>query len=508
MSPTLAAVDLGASSGRVIAGTFADGRLRTVETARFPNGPIGLPTGAGPRLFWPILRLWEAVRCGLAETSHRMGPLDGVGIDTWGVDYGLLDASGELVGLPAAYRCARTAGVPERLFRHIPAAEMYAATGAQTQPFNTVFQVLAESRERLGCAGSLLLLPDLLGYWLTGVRVGEVTNASTTGLVDPRTRSWAQPMIARIEDAMGTPIARLLPALVEPGAVLGPVRPDVVPLTTAGGDPTPLIAVGSHDTASAVAAVPATRPDFAYISCGTWSLVGLELDAPVLTQESRRANFTNELGVEGTIRHLKNVMGLWILSQAVAGWRDEGHEVDVAALARAAERASPLRTIVDVDDPMFLPPGPMVARIERYARLTGQPVPDGPVETTRCILDSLAVAYRRAVRTATELTGQDVSVVHVVGGGVNNHLLMQLTADATGVPVVAGPCEGTALGNVLHQAQALQLMPADRWLARAVVRDSVPLTTYHPVPARGADWAAADRRLSEWLHLTPDRKDP
>lgn len=498
MTVTLAAVDLGATSGRVIAATFAEGRFDLTQTARFPNGPVSVPTERGSRLHWDVLRLWESVRQGLLDAAHDIGPLDAVGIDTWGVDYGLLDDQGALTTPPAAYRCSRTDGLPDRLFAQIPASEVYAATGIQVQPFNTVFQLMAEPDAALARSEHLLLLPDLLGYWLTGRRVAEATNASTTGMLDPSRRDWAAPLLERVGTTVGRDLARLLPPVIEPGTVLGPIRPQVAALTSAAGTPTPLVAVGSHDTASAVAAVPAERPGFAYISCGTWSLVGLELESPVLTEESRQANFTNELGIDGTVRYLRNVMGLWILSEAVAEWRAERLDIDIAELARAAESASPLRTVVDVDDAVFLPPGPMVERIAELARETGQPVPRDPVETTRCILDSLALAYRRSVRLAAELSGQDVDVVHVVGGGVNNRLLMQLTADATGLPVVAGPDEGTALGNLAVQARALGALPGDRHDLRAAIRASTRQETYRPGADGGpsaADWDAAARRL-------------
>lgn len=494
MTVTLAAVDLGATSGRVIAATYGDGRFDLTQTARFPNGPVAVPTERGQRLHWDVLRLWESVREGLLDAAHDVGPLHAVGIDTWGVDYGLLDEDGALTAPPASYRCLRTDGMSQRLFDRVPASDVYAATGIQVQPFNTLFQLLAEPTSVLSRTRQGLLLPDLLGYWLTGRAVAEVTNASTTGMLDPARRDWARPLLDRVGSAFGRDLAGLLPNVVEPGTVLGPIRPQVAALTSADGTPTPLVAVGSHDTASAVAAVPAHGPGFAYISCGTWSLVGLELEAPVLTEDSRLANFTNELGIDGTVRYLRNVMGLWILSEAVAGWRAERRDVDVASLARQAESAQPLRTVIDVDDPAFLPPGPMADRVAELARSTGQPVPRDPVETTRCILDSLALAYRRAVRQAAQLSGEDVEVVHVVGGGINNRLLMQLTADATGLPVIAGPGEGTALGNLAVQARAIGALPGDRYDLRAAVRASTRQETYQPgVPA--PSWDAAERRL-------------
>lgn len=492
---TMAAVDLGASSGRVITGTLEAGRLRLREAARFPNGPVEVPTLRGPRLYWDVLRLWESVVGGLRAASHDIGPLESVGIDTWAVDYGLLDADGELLGNPSSYRCERTAGAPQRFFEELPGDELYGLVGLQVQPFNTVFQLVAESPARLARAEALLLIPDLLGYWLTGRRVSEVTNASTTGMLDPAGRTWRAEVLEVLRTSFGKDVRALLPDLVEPGHVVGPVTAGGVPLTTAAGTPTPLVAVGTHDTASAVVAIPAQRKDFAYISCGTWSLVGLELDEPVLSDAARAANLTNELGVDGTVRFLKNVMGLWVFNEAVRTWEAQRITVDIPTLVRQAAAVEPLRTIVDVDDPVFFAPGDMPARIAEAARRTGQPQPGTPAEVARCIFDSLAVAYARAIRNSAAIAGHDVGVIHMVGGGVRNALLCQLTADATGLPVVAGPVEGTALGNLVVQARAIGLLRGGLPELREVVRASSELVTYQPAAGR-ADWAAAERRIS------------
>ena len=497
----LGAVDLGASSGRVIVGTLADGRIDLTETARFPNGPVPVPTALGERLYWDVLSLWREIRTGLAAGVRDIGPLASVGIDTWAVDYGLLDVHGALLGNPASYRSARTRGTPARLFEAVPAGELYAVNGLQVQDFNTVFQLMAEAAEGdLARACSLLLLPDLLGYWLTGRGVAEVTNASTTGLVDASTRRWSSPLLDRLRQAhgLGLDVSRLLPWLVEPGTVVGPVRPEVLDLFTAEGTPTPLVAVGSHDTASAVASVPATGTDFAYVSCGTWSLVGLELDRPVLTEASRTANFTNELGVDATVRYLKNVMGLWVFNEAVRTWREQGLDMSFADLDAAAAVAPPLRTVVDVNDDVFFAPGDMAARIDAAAARTGQPTPRSVGEYVRCIDDSLALAYRRAIRQAATLADHPVRVVHMVGGGIRNRLLCQLTADATGLPVTAGPIEGTALGNLVVQARAVGALSGGLTELREVVRASCNLTDYSPQHAPGrtpAHWDEAERRI-------------
>lgn len=496
MAMTAAAVDLGASSGRVLTGTLADGRIRLHEAARFPNGAVEVPTPRGPRLHWDVLRLWQSVTHGLRAAVHDVGPLSSVGVDTWAVDYGLLDAGGELMGNPASHRCRRTVGVAEEFFAHMPAAALYERVGIQFQPFNTVFQLLADTPERLALSRRLLLMPDLLGHWLTGRSATEVTNASTTGMLDPATRAWQPEVMATISDRCGREIRQLFGELVEPGELLGLIRVAGLELTTPGGRPTPLVAVGSHDTASAVVAVPATRRDFVYISCGTWSLVGLELDSPVMTEEARAANITNELGVDGSVRFLKNVMGLWVFNEAIRSWREKGIDVDVAQLVREAAASEPLRTVVDIDDAAFFPAGDMVARIVEAARRTGQPQPRDPGEVSRCIFDSLALAYRRSVRTVAEVGGRDVSVVHMVGGGVQNQLLCQLTADATGLTVVAGPVEATALGNLVVQARAIGAITGGLTELRNVVRASSEVITYAPTPGAEAQWAAAERRLA------------
>ncbi|MFD6952962.1 carbohydrate kinase [Nocardiopsis sp. TSRI0078] len=486
-----AAVDLGASSGRVIAGRIEDGRLHTEEVARFPNGPVTVPSGSRSTLHWDVLSLYAGVVLGLRRAAGPHG-LASAGVDSWAVDYGLLDADGALLGNPVHYRDARTDGAPERVFAHLPADELYAVNGLQVQPFNTVFQLAAASGDaQLAAARDLLLIPDLLGYWLTGERVAELTNASTTGLVDVHTRRWADRCLDLLREGFGVPARELLPALVEPGTVVGTIR------DTAGGagpDGTPLVAVGSHDTASAVVAVPAATPNFAYVSSGTWSLVGVELEAPVRTEAGRAANFTNELGVDGTVRYLRNVMGLWLLQESLRVWRERGREVDLADLLREAARVPALSCVVDVDDPRFLPPGDMPARIAAFAAETGQRPPETEAEVARCVVDSLALAYRRAVHQAAELSGTDVEVVHVVGGGSRNELLCRLTADAVGLPVVAGPTEGAAIGNLLVQARAVGTVEGGLADLRRIVADSTEVGRYEPTGPQ-APWEAAERRL-------------
>ncbi|WNB87207.1 rhamnulokinase family protein [Cellulomonas sp. ATA003] len=464
------------------------------EVHRFPNTPVAVGRGAGdgaPTLHWDVLALYRGVLDGLRVATRTFGTLSGVGIDSWAVDYGLLDADGVLLGNPVHYRDARTDGVPDRVFATVPAADLYARTGLQVQPFNTVFQLVATAGSaQLGAARRLLLIPDLLAYWLTGAQGAEVTNASTTGLLDVTTRTWATDLAA----ALGVD-TDLLPPVREAGSTIGTVRPEVLE-ALGHGAPLPVFAVGSHDTASAVVGVPTSGPDVAYISCGTWSLVGLELDAPVLTEESRAANFTNELGVDGTVRYLRNVIGLWVLQEAIRTWEAAGLPADLHDLLDDAAGIPALTTVVDVDDAAFLPPGDMPARIAAAAERTGQTPPASQAETVRCILDSLALAYRRAVRQAGALAAQPVDVVHMVGGGVRNTLLCQLTADATGLPVVAGPVEAAALGNVLVQARGAGVLTGDLAALRAVGSRGHEMSRYTPgvlVPDDAA-WDAAERR--------------
>ncbi|WP_433249433.1 rhamnulokinase [Streptosporangium sp. CA-135522] len=466
-----AAVDLGASSGRVMTARIDGERMSFTEVHRFANRPVRI----GGTLHWDVLALYRGVLDGL----RAAGPVDSIGIDSWAVDYGLLDGDGRLIGNPVHHRDERTAGIMERVTAELGADALYRVGGVQFLPFNTLYQLLAE--QGLDRARTLLMIPDLLTHWLTGSVGAETTNASTTGLYDVRTGDWSWELTGRL----GLPAA-ILPPLRQPGSASGTLRAEVAAET---GLPcsTPVITVASHDTASAVAAVPAGTGRFAYVSSGTWSLVGLELPRPVLTEESRLANFSNEGGLDGTIRYLRNVMGLWILQECVRAWGD----ADLAGLLAAAAHAPPFRAVIDPDDPAFLPPGDMPARIAAFCRCTGQRPPAGRAETVRCVLESLALAYRRTIRDAVRLSGQDVEVVHVVGGGARNGLLCQMTADATGLPVVAGPVEAAALGNALVQARAQGLVSD----IRASVRRSERLDTYHP---RGEEeaWARAEARLA------------
>ena len=483
VAPAFAAADLGATSGRVMVGRVGPASLDLTEVHRFDNRPVRV----GDALHWDVLALYQGVLDGLREAA-RSGGVTSVGIDSWAVDYGLLDADGKLLGNPHHYRDARTEGAAERVWKNVPAQDLYAATGLQHLPFNTVFQLAAaDGSAQLASACTLLLIPDLLVHWLTGTVGAEITNASTTGLLDAATGGWSRSLLARLGIDPG-----LFPPVRRPGEVAGPLLADVA---ERAGLPagTPVVTVASHDTASAVVAVPATVRDFAYISCGTWSLAGLELDTPVITEASRAANFTNERGIDGTFRFLRNIMGLWLLSETLRTWAARGLPTELAPLLEQAGRAEPFAALIDPDAPEFLAPGDMPARIAAYCERTGQRPPDGQGAVVRCVLESLALAHRAALRTAAGLAGRDIAAIHLVGGGSRNDLLCQLTADATGLPVVAGPTEATALGNVLVQARAYGLA-GDLPDMRRLVADTQHLRTFRPEGNADA-WAAAAARI-------------
>ncbi|HSK34677.1 MAG TPA: rhamnulokinase family protein [Propionicimonas sp.] len=483
-----AAADLGASSGRVILGTLEDGRFTLAETIRFGNGPVPGDDGS---IHTDARGLFDQIRAGVEIAIARSGgALESVGVDTWGVDYGRLDGDGELLEAPFHYRDDRTHGVPELVFAGLPAEQVYATAGLQVMAFNTIFQLVAGRGDaRWPQVSQILLTPDLMSFWLCGREVAEMTIASTTGLLDVATRTWSADTCAHLAEHYGLPVPRVLPELVEPGTVLGTTTDGLFSV------PIKVVAVGGHDTASAVASIPATNTDFAFISSGTWSLVGLELEEPVLTAESREADFTNELGIDGTVRYLKNVMGLWVLSESIRTWQAAGRDIELLDLLAAAADHPGLACTLDMTDERLLPPGDMPGRLRAMAAETHQELADDPVAICRCILDSLAVAYRRTIARACELAGREVSVVHIVGGGCQNTLLCQLTAEATGLPVIAGPAEGTALGNLLVQARACGALSGDRTALREVAIASSDLKTYTPgvLPIGPLEWDLAER---------------
>jgi rhamnulokinase len=463
LTKVFGAVDIGASGGRVVAGVVADGRVTLHVVHRFPNG-VALRDG---HLRWDFTGLYREVLTGLRALAAGFGEVVSLGIDTWAVDYGLLAEDGTLLAEPVAYRDGRTADAVKRVHERVSPEALYAVNGLQFLPFTTLYQLEAERSSPLwDRAAHVVLLPDLLAYWLTGELRTEVTNASTTGLLDVRTRTWAP------ELAAGVPFPPF-PPLQEPGEVRGLLRPEVARAT---GLPrtTPVTTVGSHDTASAVVALPADGSRFAYVSSGTWSLAGVELPGPVVSDRARELNFTNEGGVDGRIRFLRNVGGLWLLQESLREW--PGLDLpDLLAQAEALPSGGPT---VDVDDPAFIAPDDMPQRIAAAA--TG-PLRT-PAETVRCILDSLAVAYARTVDQAVTLTGREVDVIHIVGGGSRNDLLCRLTANLSGRHVTAGPVEATALGNILIQARAHSAAPPTLEDLRARLSTTEAIRHYTPTP--------------------------
>lgn len=481
------AVDIGASSGRVILGRLTDTGPELTTVHRFPNG-VQFLDGA---LRWDVQSLFTEVLTGLRlahEEAVRSGEtVASIGIDTWAVDYALVDDAGTLRHLPFSYRDGRTDAVIDAVHSAVPPDQLYARTGLQYLPFNTVYQVAAE--KSLGDVQALLI-PDFIAYRLTGERRTESTNASTTGLLDAATGTWAKEFFG----PLGLP-PDLFPPLIEPGEAIGTLLPDIASRTGLPAG-TRVVAVGSHDTASAVAAVPATSGSFAYISSGTWSLVGVELDAPILTEESRTTNFTNERGVDGTIRYLRNTGGLWLLQECLRYWSAEGQEPDLGVLLDAAAGLPAGGPTIDPDDPAFIAPDDMPPRLVTAAVRTGQTLSDHPAALVRCILDSLAAGYARTIADAERLAATTADVIHIVGGGSQNTLLCQLTADATGRRVLAGPVEATALGNILVQARAAGSLAGGLSRLRRLVAAGTTLAVYEPSRSGSPTVSAVERITS------------
>lgn len=469
--PSFLAVDLGAESGRAILGRI-DEYLTLDEIHRFSNGPVRV----GKHIHWDVLRLWTEIQNGLRIAAGSADhSLAGMGLDTWGVDYGLLDISDQLIGNPFHYRDVRTDGMVEAACQIVPRAEIYSQTGIQFMQLNTLFQLFAmrqENNPALQSARTLLTMPDLFNFWLTGFKANEFTVATTTQCYNPREKRWASELLS----ALGIP-PDIFQQIVRPGVVLGELRASVAEDASCGR--IPVIAVGSHDTASAVAAVPAESSDFIYISSGTWSLIGIESDVPIINENSLNYNLTNEGGVCDTIRFLKNIMGMWLLQESRRQWARSGKNYSYDELTQLAAEAPTYKSFIFVGDHRFLPPGDMVDRIQAFCRETGQSVPQTHAEVVRCILESLALEYRWGTEKLRELSGKALPVIHIIGGGSRNRLLNQLTADATGCEVVAGPVEATAIGNILLQAIALGHLSSlpD---GRALVRRSFEVTSYEP----------------------------
>ena len=462
MTGHVAAVDLGATSGRVIVGRVGPDELQLTQVARFANDPVRTPDG----LHWNTLGLYGAALAGLRTAFRETPGILSIGVDSWGVDYALL-RSGRLLGQPFHYRDDRMEAGVDRVHGTITRADLFARNGLQFMPINTVYQLASEPVEVLDLADTVLLTPDLFNYWLTGIMRAETTIASTTGLLSVDGSGWDDGLLRML----GLP-RDLLPELIDPGQRVGSLRADVAQSLGAGD--AVVTAVGSHDTASAVVAVPMDPTSAAYISCGTWGLVGVEVAAPVVSAEAIAANFTNEGGVDGRTRLLHNVMGLWVLSETVRAWeRSSGEAIDLPGLLHAAS-AVPASSVpvFDVDDPRFLAPGDMTARIDAWCEEHGVAAPQGRAAYARSIVESLAQAFADAVGDAARLGSVDVRTIHIVGGGALNELLCQRTADRAGLTVIAGPVEATALGNILVQARAVGLLNGDL----AALRDLVART--------------------------------
>ncbi len=484
----LLAFDLGAESGRAVVGRFDGKQLSLHEAHRFPNRSVWV---AG-HLYWDVLRLFDEIQNGLALAARQFGEIASVGVDTWGVDFGLLDRNGALIGNPVHYRDHRTDGVMDQVWARVPRAEVFEITGIQFMQLNTLYQLYSmalEGSPALDIAETLLMMPDLINYWLTGEKLGEYTIATTTQFFDARKREWA----AGLLDRLGLP-SRIMPKIIAPASEIGPLLPQWSGQTGLQG--TRVIAPACHDTGSAVAAVPASTEHYAYISSGTWSLMGVVTPEPVITDVTRDFNFTNEGGVGGTIRLLKNLAGLWLVQECRRAWARAGDELSYDAITALAMEARPFQAWVDPDHSSFLNPQDMPKAIQDFCAATGQPVPSGRGALVRVALESLALKCRFTLERLEKIVGHRLDVIHIVGGGSQNRLLCQFTADACARPVYAGPVEATALGNVLAQAMAQGLCAS--WAeARDIVRAAFPLTRYEPRDT--AAWNEAYERILKIL---------
>ncbi|QOV89960.1 rhamnulokinase [Humisphaera borealis] len=485
------AFDLGAESGRALLGRLDGGRLTLEEKHRFPN-PNGRING---HLHWNLLQQWEELKTGLRKSSADVHgghiQIHGIGVDTWGVDYGLIAPDGDILSNPFHYRDARTDGAMEKAYKIVSKDDIFAATGIQFMQFNTLFQLfsmLDSKKALLSAAKTMLFMPDLLNYLFTGVAKAEFSIASTSQMLDPTTGQWALPLLEKL----GIP-THILPPIVPSGTILGQLRADVA--TECGVPAMPVIAPACHDTASAVAAVPVegTSDDWCYISSGTWSLMGVEIAKPLINEKVKQYNYTNEGGVGGTIRFLKNIMGLWLVQECRRHWLREGYEHSYSELTQMAARTRGFGAVIDPDHKPFGSPGEMPLKIEQYCRETGQRPPQTRSETVRCCLESLALTYRRTVEGLEDILGRKINTIHIVGGGCQNELLNQMTADATGRKVVAGPIEATAIGNILVQAMATGDIKSLAE-AREVVRNSFDVKVFEPTDTKPWEEAYARYR--------------
>ncbi len=489
MEAKFLAFDLGAESGRAVTGFFEDDKLRLQDAHRFATGG----TRVLDTLYWDALRLFTEIKTGLRLAAQSCGTdFRGMGIDTWAVDFGLLGKDDVLLGNPRHYRDHANDGMMEAAFQTVPREAIYKRTGIQFLQFNTLYQLLSLQKAGsplLANARTLLLMPDLLNFWLTGVKVTEWSNATSTQLADPHNHAWAEDLIG----AFQLPRA-IFTDIVPAGTRLGTLRRDIAAET--GATNLQVIAPATHDTGSAVVAVPASTPDYAYISSGTWSLVGIEAPVPLISEQTAKFNFTNEGGARNTVRVLKNVMGLWLVQECRRSFARYGHDHSYATLTTLAEQAPPFGPLIDPDDPAFLAPDDMAAEIRAFCQRAGQAVPQDEGAIIRCCLESLALKYRFVVEGLEQVRGRGIDTIHVVGGGTQNKLLCQLTADATRRTVIAGPVEATAIGNILMQAIGVGLLNGLEQ-ARQIVRNSFTLETYTPA-ANAERWEEAYQRL---LHI-------
>ncbi len=475
------ALDLGAESGRAVIGHLDGRSLQLKEVHRFSNGPVRV----NGHLHWDVLRLFSEVKRGIELAVLKCGPaVSSIGLDTWGVDFGLLDAQGSLLGNPYHYRDSRTDGMMEQVFKRVSRDQVFEHTGIQFMQLNSLYQLFSMRLNQasiLDIADTFLTIPDLFNFWLTGRKVNEFSIATTTQCYDPRAKAWATEML----DKLNLPTS-MFGEIVSPGTLLGDLRSDIA--SDLDVTPIAVIAPACHDTGSAVAAVPARGRHYAYISSGTWSLMGVETDEPVITPQSLEYNFTNEGGVCDTFRLLKNIMGLWLVQECRREWARTGESYDYATLTQMAASATPFGPIVDVDDHRFLSLGGMPDKIRQYCRETGQAIPESRGEVLRCALESLALRYRWVLSKLEMMMGQRLEVVHIIGGGMQNELLCQLAADAMQRPVVAGPVEATAMGNILMQALALGDIGSLQE-GRELIRNSFEVGTYEP--GNAAPWDEA-----------------
>ena len=485
------AIDLGAESGRTIIGSLNDSLLSLTETHRFANGPVHLNDG----LHWDVLRLWSDIKEGIYKSAKIENKLDGIGLDTWGVDFALLDRNGALLSNPFHHRDARTDGILDNAFKRMSRAEIFKNTGIQFMQFNSLYQLLAMALQKsplFEIATSFVTIPDLFNYWLSGEITNEFTNATTTQCFDPHKRTWSK----NILDAFDIP-SHLFKPVSDPGTQIGNLLPHLAEETGAGA--IPVLLPACHDTGSAVVAVPAPagNQDFAWISSGTWSIMGVEMNQPVVNEKALEYNFTNEGGVFNTWRLSKNVMGLWPVQECRREWTRRGEEMSFDALTQLASESDAFVSIIDPDYVEFLHPGDMPARIQKFCADTNQRVPQTKGEIIRVSLEGVALKYRLVLERLEELTNKHLDPIHIIGGGTKNHLLNQLTADSTGRTVITGPVEATAIGNILMQAIGMKHL-SSLGEAREVVRASFEPEVYEP--KRTADWDEAYARLQKVIH--------